>query len=102
MTDMLAAGIVLVVLGTTAPAAAKETLQWAQVRAGISREQVSGLLGAPLLRNSSRGQERWIYDEGCEVQFERGEVKWWTAPKGVKPAAAPISQHASRSTERRT
>lgn len=89
---MLAAGILLVVLGTTAPVAPSESVRWAQVRIGIPREQVSGLLGEPLLRNAARGYERWVYDNGCEVQFTRGEVSAWTAPKGTKPASAPVTR----------
>ena len=37
---MLAEGILLVVLGTTSPVAPSESVRWAQVRVGISREQV--------------------------------------------------------------
>lgn len=92
---MFAAVLLLGVLGTTAPALPAESVRWAQVRIGISREQVSDLLGEPLMRNAARGYERWVYDGGCEVQFTRGEVTAWTAPKGVKPASAPVSQRAA-------
>ncbi|HLP24505.1 MAG TPA: outer membrane protein assembly factor BamE [Acidobacteriota bacterium] len=89
---MFAAVILLGVLGATTPAVPAESVRWAQVRVGISREQVSTLLGEPLMRNAARGYERWVYDAGCEVQFTRGEVTAWTAPKGAKPASAPVSQ----------
>lgn len=89
---MFAAGILLVVLGAASPAVPGETLRWTQVRSGLSRAQVSEILGTPLLRNAARGYERWIYDAGCEVQFTRGEVSAWTAPKLPPPVAAPISR----------
>lgn len=92
---MFAAVLLLAVLSPTAPTtliAPSESVRWAQVRVGISREQVSDLLGEPLLRNAARGYERWVYDAGCEVQFTRGEVTAWTAPKGVKPASASVTQ----------
>ncbi len=89
---MFAAVVLLAVLGTHTPALPAESVRWAQVRIGISREQVSDLLGEPLMRNAARGYERWVYDAGCEVQFTRGEVTAWTAPKGVKAASAPVTQ----------
>lgn len=95
---MFAVVLLLAVLSPTAPTtplAPSESVRWAQVRAGISREQVSTLLGEPLMRNAARGYERWVYDAGCEVQFTRGEVTAWTAPKGAKPASAPVSQRAA-------
>lgn len=98
---MLAAVTLLVVLGTAAPAtpvAPTEAVRWAQVQIGIKREQVSDILGEPLMRNAARGYERWVYDGGCEVQFTRGEVTAWTAPKGVKPASAPISRRETPPT----
>jgi len=99
---MLAEGILLVVLGTTSPVAPSASVRWAQVRVGISREQVSDILGEPLMRNAARGYERWVYDDGCEVQFTRGEVTAWTAPKGAPPAAAPLSRRDPAPGARRT
>jgi len=92
----------MVVLGATSPAAPSEALRWSQVRVGIPRQQVSELLGQPLLRNAARGYERWIYDDGCEVQFTRGEVSAWTAPKGIAPVPTPLSRRDPVANERRT
>ncbi|MBI2512246.1 MAG: outer membrane protein assembly factor BamE [Opitutae bacterium] len=100
---MFAAGILLVVLGAASPAVPGETLRWTQVRSGLSRAQVSEILGEPLMRNAARGYERWVYDSGCEVQFTRGEVSAWTAPKPEKSAGAPISRRdAPLTVARRT
>jgi hypothetical protein len=97
---MLAAGLLLAVLSTTAPAAPSESVRWAQVRVGFSREQVTGLLGQPLLRNAARGYERWIYDGGCEVQFTGGGVSGWTAPQRPLPTPASTARVAPASTGR--
>lgn len=99
---MLAEGILLVVLGAASPVAPGETLRWAEVRVGIPRQQVSELLGQPLMRNAARGYERWVYDGGCEVQFTRGEVSAWTAPRGSAPAATPVSRREAPASERRS
>jgi hypothetical protein len=99
---MLAEGILLMILSTASLAVPSETLRWTQVRNGLSRQQVSGLLGEPLMRNAARGYERWVYDGGCEVQFTRGEVSAWTAPKASKPPAAPVTRRDSSASERRT
>jgi hypothetical protein len=106
---MLAAVTLLAVLGSTAPAP-NESARWTQVRTGCSREQIGALLGEPLLRNSARGYERWIYDAGCEVQFTGGGVSGWTAPQGTKqapaaaarrePAAAPRNATAATAAPR--
>lgn len=98
---MLAEGLLLVVLGATSPVAPSEALRWSEVRVGIPRDQVSELLGQPLLRNAARGYERWVYDGGCEVQFTRGEVSAWTAPRGTRPAPTPVSRRETSAPERR-
>lgn len=100
---MFATGILLVVLSTASAAVPNDTLRWTQVRNGLTRAQVSEILGEPLMRNAARGYERWVYDAGCEVQFTRGEVSAWTAPKPAVPASAPVSRRdASLPSARRT
>ncbi|MBX3737543.1 MAG: hypothetical protein KF715_12675 [Candidatus Didemnitutus sp.] len=98
---MLAESLLLVVLGAASPVAPGEPLRWSEVRVGLPREQVGELLGQPLLRNAARGYERWIYDDGCEVQFTRGTVSAWTAPRNAPPAGAPVSRREPAPSERR-
>lgn len=91
----------MLALGTATPSGPSDALRWSQVRPGLTRTQVGALVGAPLLRNAARGYERWIYDGGCEVQFERGEVTAWIAPKNTPPAPT-LSRRDAPLAARRT
>lgn len=99
---MIASLCLAAILGTAAPATVAPELCWAGVREGATREQVSALLGAPLMRNSSRGHERWVYDAGCEVQFKDGLVRWWTAPRGAATPAPELTRRETPSLRTRT
>lgn len=102
---MLAAGMMMLVLGTATPTAPSAELCWAQVRPGLTPKQVSELIGVPLMRNAARGYERWVYDAGCEVQFVGGQVATWIAPAAkAKPptAAAAAALPAARVVAQRS
>jgi len=99
---VLSAACLALLLGTATPAAPGDGIHWTQLREGLTRGQVADLLGQPLMRNASRGQERWVYDAGCDVQFENGAVKWWTAPRTITPAAPAVSHRAPAPARGRT
>lgn len=92
---MISAACLALLLGTATPAAPSDGVRWSQIRAGLTREQVAERLGQPLLRNAARGQEHWVYDAGCDVQFENGVVKWWTAPRAPAPPPPAAASHIS-------
>lgn len=54
---------------------------WEKLQRGQAPNEVSQSVGVPLLRQAARGFETWIYDEGGCVQFSRGRLTGWTAPK---------------------
>lgn len=90
---MIATALLALALGTATPVAPNENIRWAQVQLGATRDQVTAVLGEPLIRNSARGCERWVYDYGCEVFFTRGTVSAWTAPRGLPPVPAPLTRN---------
>jgi hypothetical protein len=56
---------------------------WAQVKVGMTGEEIITLLGDPLLRSKGRNFETWTYDEGAEV-LVYGLVVGWTAPASAR------------------
>jgi hypothetical protein len=56
---------------------------WSVLRSGMNRSDTTHALGDPLLKNSARGFEVWLYDGGAEVLCFMGVVVAWTAPNGV-------------------
>jgi len=56
---------------------------WSVLRSGMNRSDTTHALGDPLLKNSARGFEVWVYDGGAEVLCFMGVVVAWTAPNGV-------------------
>ncbi len=80
---------------------------WGQLQAGLTEKAARAAVGAPLIasRSKSRVQATWTYDAGGYVQFERGRVTHWTAPRGAAatsaaeptgPAAAWVTPDESR------
>ena len=53
---------------------------WSKVKADMTQDEIVELLGQPLIRNSNRGFEVWIYDSKAEVVFNQGPVIAWTIP----------------------
>jgi hypothetical protein len=52
---------------------------WAQIKVGMSAEEIVTLLGDPVFRRQGRGFETWTYDQGAEVLICK-LVVGWTAP----------------------
>jgi hypothetical protein len=78
----------LALLGTAVPAA-HAAGAWAEVKPGMTRQQVIQAIGRPLLSNAGRGLEVWVYDEGANVVFLRNRVDCWTQPRPPAAPAAP-------------
>ena len=54
---------------------------WHQVRAGMSKDQVTSLLGRPTKRDVDAGAEVWDYTRHGQVEFDSsGRVSRWQAP----------------------
>ena len=70
------AGMCAALLGAAQMNAA---VSWEGIKAGLSHEEVRGLLGDPLMTSAGRGFEVWIYDAQREVVWLRGVVVAWTA-----------------------
>lgn len=62
-----------------APAPVLSTSRWDQLRIGLSKEQVTSLLGEPAERNA--GGDVWYYVTRAHVEFDTaGRVSGWKAP----------------------
>ncbi len=59
---------------------------WSQLKAGMTRVEMTQALGEPLMRSNGRQFELCIYDAGAEVVCYRGTVVAWTAPAGSAAA----------------
>lgn len=70
------AGVVAALIGA---ASGNASTAWGRVEAGLSRAEIRGILGEPLMRSAGRGFEVWIYDQQREVVWMRGVVVAWTA-----------------------
>jgi hypothetical protein len=57
-----------------------EPLPWAQLKIGMSAEELVDVLGEPVFRRQGRGFETWTYDHGAEV-LVYGIVVGWTSPE---------------------
>jgi len=77
------AGVVAVLVGA---AKMNASSAWERVEAGLSRAEVKGILGEPLMMSVGRGFEVWIYDAQREVVWMRGVVVAWTAQDPVLDA----------------
>ncbi len=63
--------------------------RWEDLSSGMDEQQVSSVLGQPLIVHGSRGYIQWTFDAGGSVMFHQGKVAFWGTPKGHKPAAKP-------------
>jgi hypothetical protein len=79
----------IVLVAATGGAAADA---WSQLKAGMTRSEATGLLGAELMASRGRGFEVAIYDSGAEIVYLHGQVVAWTAPAASE--AAPASADA--------
>lgn len=61
------------------PLSASASEAWSQLSIGMSQEETLSALGEPVLRNTGRGLELWIYDNHAEVLF-LGNVIGWSTP----------------------
>lgn len=62
---------------------------WSQLHIGMSAEQATEALGAPLIKTISNGFELWIYDNHAEALFYGGPLIGWTTPsKNSTPGRA--------------
>jgi hypothetical protein len=69
-------GISLLLAGSLSAATTKP---WAQIKVGMSADEIVTLLGDPVSRRKGRGFETWTYDNGAEVLVYK-LVVGWTAP----------------------
>ena len=70
------AGVIAALIGA---ASGNASTAWGRVEAGLSRAEIRGILGEPLMMSMGRGFEVWIYDAQREVVWMRGVVVAWTA-----------------------
>lgn len=75
-----ACGWVMLVLAGVTPDLRAD---WGRMQAGLTERAARAAVGAPLIasRSSSRVHAMWTYDAGGYVQFERGRVTHWVAPR---------------------
>jgi hypothetical protein len=76
MSRFLRLAVISVLLVGSLSAAPKP---WAQIKVGMSTEEIVTLLGDPVSRRQGRGFETWTYDNGAEVLIYK-LVVGWTAP----------------------
>lgn len=73
-------GLSLVFVALCTPTFAAGAKDWAKLKPGMTPDEAFAALGQPLIRNSNRGYEVWIYDSKAEVVFHQGPVLAWTIP----------------------
>jgi hypothetical protein len=88
----------LLLLSTISLVAAED---WSKLKIGMSTDQVTEVLGAPLIRTVANGFELWIYDNHAEALFFGGPLIGWTTPKtGKSPAiSVDVWQHKASQPE---
>jgi hypothetical protein len=77
MPSFLRLSIISLLLAGSLSAA--PTKPWAQIKVGMSADEIVTLLGDPVSRRKGRGFETWTYDNGAEVLIYK-LVVGWTAP----------------------
>lgn len=78
MKRLIPASLLFIALCSSAFAVSHKA--WAKVKTEMTKDEIVELLGQPLIRNSNRGYEVWIYDSKAEVVFQGGPVIAWTVP----------------------
>lgn len=73
--------MLLLVLGVALATEARAA--WEDLKAGHDARAAFTAAGAPLVVSKSRSgtHAMWTYDGGGYIQFERGRVTFWQAPK---------------------
>lgn len=51
--------------------------KWTEIRAGLSRKQVSAILGEPQSKSFSKATQLWAYPNRAFVRFRNGKVSAW-------------------------
>lgn len=64
---------------------------WADLKPGMTREEISIALGSELMASKGRGFEVAVYDRRAEVVFLNGQVVAWTAPKALVAPPSPTN-----------
>jgi hypothetical protein len=86
---VFATSVLILVSASAAP------MPWAQLKVGMSVEEIVSVLGDPVLRIKGRGFETWTYDHGAEV-LVYGLLVGWTAPDSTSLAIRSQDVWASR------
>lgn len=73
------------------PVAADAAGDWSQLRAGMTREETTAVLGSELMASRGRGFDVAIYDGRAEVLYLNGQVVAWTAPAASDASSPPAS-----------
>ena len=81
---MFSKSLAVVVAFAVCAASSRAAEGWSVLKSGMNQSDTVLALGDPLLKNSARGFEVWLYDGGAEVLCFMGVVVAWTAPAGVK------------------
>lgn len=63
--------------------------EWPGLREGMDPKAAFECVGKPLIENKVRGGlfVTWIYDDGGNILFEGGKLRYWQAPKSRRIAA---------------
>jgi hypothetical protein len=78
----------LLLLSLAAFGSVRAQTPWEHLGVGMGEEQVSALLGQPLIVNGGHGYVHWTFDSGGSVMFREGSVLFWGTPKGIRAASS--------------
>lgn len=70
--------LLLGLLLALAPVATRGADAWARLKLGMTADETTAVLGAPLIRTAGHGFELWTYDNGAEALLF-GSLIGWTA-----------------------
>jgi hypothetical protein len=73
------------------PVAAAAAGDWSQLKAGMTRDETTAVLGSELMASRGRGFDLAIYDGRAEVLYLNGQVVAWTAPAASEAPPPPLS-----------
>lgn len=73
------------------PVAADAAGDWSQLKAGMTREETTAVLGIEIMASRGRGFDVAIYDGRAEVLYLNGQVVAWTAPAASEAPPPPAS-----------
>lgn len=75
-------------LAMTASCPAAE--RWDELKPGLTQEEATKLLGAPLVASRGRGFDVANYDQRGEVVFLGGRLVAWSTPTKKPPRPSPV------------